>query len=223
MKLSVYTLTAVLLTSSTCQAWLPVRQPGRRFSSFLAQSSVAEAPTAVNVATASKDTEEWKRQKTLLRRYTEQALSGNRLSAAVDATQVLQNWQGTVAPTTLSYNAVLNAWKALAASNPRDHWDQAVAACENILQDMQNRQLADICSYTTFLSLLAIKGNASAARHASQVFDNLPLPPNGRTLNAVLLAWTNAGQVDKAAQLLQQWEQDETTASQLTTASYATL
>jgi hypothetical protein len=234
-------VTSILVCFTAVQAWSGQSYaPSRPLASSLASSATAltvtdEAATrAIDGLhprrgvknTDTKSTRSYKKRSVLLRRYTEQALSGFRPEAIHDATALLQKWPTDRSaknemPSTLTYNAVLKAWKIWAESDRRRNWDTAVKSCESLLQDMEARRVADVASYTTFLSLLAVRGTKAAARRATQGLQDLSVQPNGRTLNAVLLAWTNAGCVDEAGRLLQRWQDDASFGPLLNTASYA--
>jgi pentatricopeptide repeat protein len=242
MKVFTTYLLSFLLVSwhytDKCNAWSPslnyyqhekaTRQRSwtRVGSTTSTTTPTIEESSSVAQGTQNNNSEKtWYRQKNKLRRYTEQALRGNRRVAVWDAVKLVQDWSDDDHPfPTRSYNAVLKALKAWAAENPKKNWKAAVQACEQIIQDMEQRQVADVVSYTTFLSTLAIhRGTTVAARRATQLLADLPVTPNSRTYNAILYAWINAGDVQQARTLFEQWHDDPHIASKLTAVSYALL
>lgn len=177
-------------------------------------------------------------QMVLLREQTEAAIAGRRLPTTAErASAVVRAMhEADRVPPTLSYNAVLKAWKSYATrvrNNPLD-WEVAVAECQALLTEMAARQAADVVSYTTLIAVLALRDwEPETAHRAEGVFyemqrhadntGNEKVAPNARTRNAVLRAWANADDLGHAVRLLADWEDDPASNVQLTTASYATL
>ena len=203
----------------------------------------------------------WKRRMSKLRNRTEQVLSGSRMEAALEAAQMLLEMQhdsiqnrdkykeadadaDAFTIPTLTLNAVIHALRSWATTNPQKNWEKAVNLSQTIMERasvMSFKSPAhnatdgapNVVSYTLYISLLAMRGTSDAARMATQVLRDMPVTPNGRTYNAVLLAWTsnnsqnsgstNRNQLQRAKQLLEQWEQDPLASEHLSTASYVTL
>jgi hypothetical protein len=95
---------------------------------------------------------------------------------------------------------------------------------ESLLCDIRARNAADVFSYTTVISTLALGRNEDSAVRATGILPEMRddgLAPNVRTYNAVLLAWANCGNLARAEELLNEWELEPST--QLTAASYTTV
>jgi hypothetical protein len=192
---------------------------GRR-SSRQASSTVDVETTGT---TDAPENDSFKRQTSQLRRYTEQALNG-RPAAVLQAAEVvveLHNAGNTAS--TLAYNSLLKAWKKYAVADAK-HWEKAMQESEALLLAIRARKVADVFSYTTVISTLALGRSQDSAIRATSILDEIRgdgLAPNARTCNAVLLAWTNCGNLVQAEELLSEWECEPST--QLTAASYTTV
>ena len=137
---------------------------------------------------------------------------------------------------TVTYNVVLKAWKTMSrttttttttsssssssstttpSSSSPSALECAVRA-EELLHRMMDRQVADTISYTTVIGILANTRDKSAAQRANAWFDRMMqrydetldkrIQPNVQTLNSVLHAWVQCGNVKRAEQLLRQME-----------------
>lgn len=170
------------------------------------------------------------KQRNLLRKYTEQALQGHRVEAALDAVALVQTLpqlyrtddEADDADRSLvTYNAILAALKAYAAADIRRNWTTAVKAAQFVMEIMQ--PAPDVVSYTTYMNLVGLRGHATAAKQVEQLWRDLPVPTNDWAINAVLLAWTTAAEPTRALQLLKTWQADPQYAQHLNTASYASV